>query len=87
MWKSGKFPYEDIQLPARKRKYCELDKPTLFVMFRKDGKKLKCFWSQDVLGSELREIPNKYVFSGEKFFKIPLKDSFDTILSAIRPYV
>lgn len=72
-WKGDKFPFPDINFPERKRKFAELDKPTLFIMFNEDLSSYLVVTSKDLLESEVKEVPNKYVFKGEKFFKVPTK--------------
>ena len=84
VWGDLDFPYEDVNLPERKRKYCELDLPTLFCIFNKEGNRVKCVWSDKVLKSDVAEVPNKHVWAGEYFFKIKLEDTFDSIEEALK---
>ena len=86
VWKEVDFPYEDVNLPSRKEKYCKLDKPTLFCIFNEPTTRVKCFWSQDVLASPKEEVSNVFIAAGELFFKIPLDCTFDTIAKAIREH-
>ena len=71
-WDTVAFPYGDVQWPERKWKYCQLDKPTIFMMFNHD---LGCYLTAPgsiLLGSKLEMIRNKYVKFGENFFKVPV---------------
>lgn len=72
VWNGDKgFPYSDVQFPERKEKYANLEKPTLFVMFNADQSQYLAVTGKDLLESPKVEVRNKYVFSGEKFFKVP----------------
>lgn len=73
VWKKGSgktFPYADVQFPERKEKYAKLEQPTLFVMFNEDQSQYLAVTGKDLLDSPKVEVRNKYVFSGEKFFKV-----------------
>lgn len=72
-WKSKKFPFESLHLPLRKRKFCSLKYPSIFVVFNATGKAYACVWAHFVLRSPQRIISNKYIRHGEKFFDVPLK--------------
>lgn len=72
-WAEEKFQYEDLNLPARKEKYTQLDKPTLFIIFSKDLSN-HFLIPQDVLVTSPKvEVKNRYVYNGELFFKVDLK--------------
>lgn len=67
------FKFDTLHIPERKKKYTELDKPTVFIIFNKD---LSSFYSIDqdlMLESGLKECSNKYMRSGEMFFDVPTK--------------
>jgi len=84
-WPAGEdFPWATINLPVRKSKYCHYPEPTLFVIFRADGEAYKCFWSWHVLASEIKEVSNKYNKSGELFFDVEMKYTFNSIKAALR---
>lgn len=84
VWKDQKFPYDSIQFPQRKKKFAELDKPTLFVMFNNDQSAFVAVTSNDLLSSPLAEVPNKYVYKGEMFFQVPLEKAvFNNLKRAI----
>lgn len=70
IWTSVSFPYEEVNFPHRKIKFCELDKPTLFMMFNKDFKNYLVVDSGTMLNSDLEEVRNKYILKGELFFKV-----------------
>lgn len=71
VWKTPEFPYDTIQLPERKTKYTELNKPTLFVMLNNDQSAYLAIPQQVLLASPKKEVPNKYVYKGEMFYQIP----------------
>ena len=72
-WKAGEFLYDTVQLPQRKKKFCELDVNTIFVIWNKDQTAYISFKDKDVLNSPLVEVPNRYCFKGEYFYQIPIK--------------
>lgn len=80
-WKDKEFPYKTVQIPERKRKYAVLGtKPTYFVMFNKDQTSYLVIRDADLLASPVVEVPNRYVYQGEKFFQVPIeKVQFNTI--------
>lgn len=73
VWEGGDFPYPDVQLPQRKQKFFS-DPPTLFFIWDKPVTSAMTFWSTDIVESGLEpvEVPNKYVYSGEYFYQVPL---------------
>jgi hypothetical protein len=83
IWKNGMsdFPYDEINLPGRKKKYLELDKPTSFVIFSKDMQGAVVFTDEVVRKCKLAEVKNKYCPSGEMFFKIPLAKATHLVLN------
>jgi hypothetical protein len=85
VWGTKDFPYESVQFPARKEKFCHKEKPTLFVMFNKDTSSYLCVTSKDLLESPTKIVSNKYVRYGEYFFQVPLdKVVFNDITKAIK---
>jgi hypothetical protein len=85
VWKTTEFPYESIQIPERKQKYAELDKPTVFVMLNHDQSNYLAVTGQTLLSSPKKEVPNKYVYSGEFFFQIPKNNAaFNDLLTVLR---
>lgn len=88
VWKNKEFPYESVQIPERKLKYAILDKPTLFVMFNVDYSAYLVIKSADLVASPCVEVPNKYVYKGEKFFQVPLtKVVFNDINKVIKEII
>lgn len=85
VWRTTEFPYDSIQIPERKQKYAELDKPTIFVMLNNDQSSYLAIKNTTLLASPKKEVPNKYVYSGEMFFQVP-KDQvvFNDLLKVIK---
>jgi hypothetical protein len=85
-WKEREdFRFPNVNFLRRKEKYCSLDKPTIFVIFNKDLSQYLAVRDRDVLASPLEEVRNKYVYSGELFYKIPLnKVSFNNIGKVVK---
>jgi hypothetical protein len=73
VWKTPEFKYLTVQIPCRKEKYAVLEVPTLFVMFNEDQSSYLVIRDLDLLASERKEVPNKYVFKGEMFFQVPVE--------------
>lgn len=71
-WKTVEFPYEDLNVPNRKKKLLTQDMLTYFFSVNKDGTALFHCEAAAVLASEVKESRNKYVYQGELFYKVPL---------------
>jgi hypothetical protein len=71
-WKTVEFPYEDLNVPHRKKKLLENDIDTFFFSINAEGSALFFCKAEDVLSSEVKESRNKYVYKGEHFYKVPL---------------
>lgn len=71
-WKTVEFPYEDLNVPHRKKKLLENELDTFFFSINAEGTALFFCKAEDVLGSDVKESRNKYVYKGEHFFKVPL---------------
>ena len=82
-WETNDFKYMTVQLPERKRKYCGLDLPTLFIIWNIDQTAFLAFWDKDVLTSSSVEVANKYNFRGEHFFQIPIEKCFQENLGKV----
>jgi len=83
-WAVGPFIYNDVQWPERKWKYCNLTKPTVFLMFNADLSQYLTATGEDLLSSKIEMIRNKYVAYGESFFKVPVsKVIFNNILQSV----
>lgn len=88
LWKESKFPYENVNFPERKKRYTELDKPTIFIMFNEDMSNYLAVKGSDLLSSPLEEVNNKYVYKGEMFFKVSLdKVKFNSIVGLLKEIV
>lgn len=77
-WKSNTFPFPDLQLSERKRKFAILDTdefPVVFMVMNYDHTNALVVKGRDVLSSPSKEIPNKYEPKGEYFFKIPVSNT------------
>jgi hypothetical protein len=88
VWKPGEdFKYENVQFPARKEKFCKLDKPTYFIMFNRDTSEYLVVPDKVMLKSPKVEVPNRFCPQGEYFFQVPLKkvifNSVDKILEKL----
>lgn len=84
-WSTPIFPYADVQWPERKWKYCNLDKPTIFLMFNHDQSQYLTATGEVLLGSKLEMVRNKYVRFGENFFKVPVTNiRFNDVYSEIK---
>jgi len=70
VWETDNFPYPNVQLPERKKKF--FNAPTQFFIWNKPMQHAMTFWSHDVATLEPVEVPNKYVYSGEYFYQIPM---------------
>lgn len=70
VWDGEEFPYPNVQLPERKKKFFNV--PTQFFIWNKPLQYAMSFWSHDVATLESVEVPNKYVHSGEYFYQIPM---------------
>ena len=70
VWAGKEFPYPTVQLPERKKKF--FNPSTQFFIWNRDCTDAVCFWSHDISDLKPVEVPNKYVYSGEYFFQIPM---------------
>lgn len=72
VWNTTNFPYSSVQFPERKKKFTELDKPTLFVMINSPKNRALTVWSKDLVQCPLVEVSNKYKIEKELFYQVPL---------------
>ena len=85
VWKGETFPYESLQIPARKEKYAILDVPTVFVVLNDDKTSYLSVTGDVLVNSPKKEVPNKYVYKGEYFFQVPLdKVKYNDLLSVVK---
>jgi len=83
LWKGKDFKYTTVQLPERKEKFAKLEVPTLFIMFNSNQKSYLVIKDKDLLKSPKVEVPNKYVYRGEYFFQVPLKNVYFNNIKAV----
>mgnify|MGYP003628913090 FL=1 len=73
-WKGKDFQYPQIQIPGRKAKFLNKDKynlPICFLVLNADQTYGYLIEGETLAETPLVEVPNKYVWKGEKFFRIP----------------
>ena len=72
VWTGATFKYDTLQIPERKAKFAKLDKPAYFMIFNKERTHAFICSHTALLESPVVEVPNKYVYSGEMFFQVPI---------------
>jgi len=72
VWSGPIFAYDTLQIPGRKKKFTELDKTCMFMVFNNEQTHAFICHSDTLKESPLVEVPNKYVYSGEMFYQIPI---------------
>jgi len=70
-WTDYIFPFDDVHVLARKKKYFSLDKPTCMMMLNQKWNRALILKSNDIIQCPLKEIKNKRVKEGEYFFIVP----------------
>lgn len=70
-WDKDEFPFKTLQVPFRKMKFVNLDKPSYFMVINKHRTRAIVVKHTDLLDSPVVEVPNKYLPEGEKFFQVP----------------
>ena len=70
VWKGTDFPYPNVQLPYRKKKF--FSKPTQFFIWNEGCDRAATFWSHDVKPLTPVEVHNVHIAKGEYFYQIPL---------------
>lgn len=84
IWKDT-FPFGEVNWPERKWKFCQLDKPTIFLIFNHDLTQYLTTTGNSLLSSKLEMVRNKYVKYGENFFKVPIdKVKFNDIIGELK---
>lgn len=79
------YPWDTVNFLNRKAKYCNLDKPTIFIIFNKNLTEYLVVKDKTVLSSSQEIVKNKYVFDGELFYKVPIdKVSVNNIKSVVQ---
>jgi len=74
VWKGKEFQYPTLQIPARKQKNLLFDMPCTFIVFNDEQTHGLLCTHMQLLNAPIVEVPNKYVYAGEKFFQIPVAD-------------
>lgn len=88
VWKQGKFPYDNVQFPQRKRRLVVDKVPTLFIMYNDTLSDYLVVSDKELIKSPLVEVPNKFAISGEYFFQVPVnKAVFSDLLAAVNKAV
>lgn len=72
-WKGAKFPFEDLNIPYRKKKLFHNDLRTLFFSINNELTHMLWCDAKTILESKTAFVTNKYV-RNEKFFKVDLKN-------------
>lgn len=71
-WIGEKFDFPDIHVLYRKKKYFQLDKPTVLMMFNYGITHALFLRDKDIMACIPQPKPNKFVKKGEYFFYVPL---------------
>lgn len=74
-WEEGPFPFTTVNIPYRKAKYFGVKGK--YVVVNKTGTRFLVTDFETVKDSAVEDSPNKYVLSGEKFFKVPVSKFSD----------
>jgi len=72
-WSGPDFPYEDLNIPYRKKKLLINDKKTEFYSINKELTHMFRCTARTILESKVAIISNKYA-KNEPFFKVKLED-------------
>ena len=84
-WKDKDFPYTDVNFPKRKEKFAILEQPTIFMMLNADQTAYLTVLGEEILRSPCVDVPNRFVYVGEKFYKVPIaKVLFNDLLTMLR---
>ena len=70
-WKGSYFPFKDLQISYRKKKFASLDKPVMFMVMNSTKTYALTVNGEDVITSPIKVVPNKYVPEGEQFYVVP----------------
>ena len=72
VWKGKEFQYDTLQIAGRKGKYLEAALPVSYIVFNDDQSYGYLCPGAVLALSPLVEVPNKYNWSGEIFYQIPI---------------
>ena len=74
VWKGKEFQYDTLQIAGRKGKYLESSLPVSYIVFNDDQTYGYLCQGTDLALSPIVEVPNKYNWSGEMFYQIPVSN-------------
>ena len=72
-WLTSECPHKTIHIAARKKKLLENEMPTVMFVVSSSYEHGYYCTAEDVLGSPLVEVKNKYVEGGEYFYDVPIE--------------
>lgn len=72
VWSGKEFKYDTLQIPERKRKFIGLEMPCAFIVFNNEQTHGYLCTDSQLAVSPVVEVSNKYMRSGENFFKLPV---------------
>lgn len=72
IWSNGKFPYDTIHIPYRKKKFVELDYPCIYHAWDSNYEYAVSIHSNVIKDSPVVEVPNRAIAAGEYFYDIPM---------------
>lgn len=72
VWKGKEFQYDTLQIAARKGKYLDLPLPVSYIVFNDDQTYGYLCPGTELALSPIVEVPNKYNWSGEMFYQVPI---------------
>jgi hypothetical protein len=76
VWKGYQWPsnWDSVQWPAGKKKFAELDKPTLFFMLNALHNRALYTTGEQLITSPVVEVPNIYEKKDELFYQVPITE-------------
>ena len=74
VWKGKEFQYDTLQIAARKGKYLDSALPVSYIVFNDDQTYGYLCPGTELALSPIVEVPNKYNWSGEMFYQIPIEN-------------
>lgn len=74
VWSGKDFQYPTLQIPARKQKNLLYEMPCTFIVFNNEQTHGFLCTHIQLVRAPIVEVPNKYVYAGEKFFQIPINE-------------
>ena len=72
IWSNGKFPYDTIHIPYRKKKFLELDFPCVYHAWDSNYEYAVSIHSDVIKQSPIVEVPNRAIAAGEYFYDVPI---------------